>query len=209
MKEVLNMSDKKNEKNYFLLEKEYRSKLKELNNTQNKIIAGAVVIFSISPLFLSFFKIDIVIILIMTIAYSFIGYRFFEPFYDKPLINALKNEVNKIFEGENKIENLINFEKYLEEKINEKISILDLTPGQAIASSFIFCFINVIDKSFNDNGFCLNIEAITIYSSIFILSMYLIIFFDSYRKAYRKNTLTKKLIKIIDNMITDEYRNNN
>ena len=120
----------------------------------------------------------------------------------------MKGKVNKIFKEKNKIENLTNFEEYLENKI-KKISILDLTPGQAITSSFIFCFINVIDKSFNGNGFQLNEEAIKIYLGIFIFSLYIIIFFDSYRRAYRRNLLSKKLIKIIDKMITEEYKNNN
>ena len=195
-----------NEKKYFELEKEYRSELKKLNNKQNKIIAAFVIIFFVLSVLLFFFK--MYFFAVICISSSFAFYVVFYLLYEVSLKNTLKGKVNKIFKGKNKIENLTNFEEYLENRI-KKISILDLTPGQAIASSFIFCFINVIDKSFNDNGFCLNIEAITIYSGIFILSMYLIIFFDSYRKAYRKNTLTKKLIKIIDNMITDEYRNNN
>ena len=139
---------------------------------------------------------------------SFACYVVFYLLYEDSLKNALKRKVNKIFKEKNKIENLTNFEEYLENKI-KKISILDLTPGQAITSSFIFCFINVIDKSFNGNGFHLNEEAIKIYLGIFIFSLYIIIFFDSYRRAYRRNLLSKKLIKIIDKMITEEYRNNN
>lgn len=204
MKEVFNMND--NEKKYFELEKEYRSELKKLNNKQNKIIAAFVVIFLGLSVLLFFFKIYFFAI-ICTIL-SFACYVVFYLLYEDSLKNALKGKVNKIFKEKNKIENLTNFEEYLENKI-KKISILDLTPGQAITSSFIFCFINVIDKSFNGNGFHLNEEAIKIYLGIFIFSLYIIIFFDSYRRAYRRNLLSKKLIKIIDKMITEEYKNNN
>ena len=204
MEEVLNMND--NEKKYFELEKEYRSELKKLNNKQNKIIAAFVVIFLGLSVLLFFVKIYFFAI-ICTIL-SFACYVVFYLLYEDSLKNALKGKANKIFKGKNKIENLTHFEEYLENKI-KKISILDLTPGQAITSSFIFCFINVIDKSFNDNGFHLNEEAIKIYLGIFIFSLYIIIFFDSYRRAYRRNLLSKKLIKIINEMITEEYRNNN
>ena len=204
MEEVLNMND--NEKKYFELEKEYRSELKKLNNKQNKIIAAFVVIFLGFSVLLFFVKIYFFAI-ICTIL-SFACYVVFYLLYEDSLKNALKGKVNKIFKEKNKIENLTNFEEYLENKI-KKISILDLTPGQAITSSFIFCFINVIDKSFNGNGFHLNEEAIKIYLGIFIFSLYIIIFFDSYRRAYRRNLLSKKLIKIINEMITEEYRNNN
>lgn len=204
MKEVFNMND--NEKKYFELEKEYRSELKKLNNKQNKIIAAFVVIFLGLSVLLFFVKIYFFAI-ICTIL-SFACYVVFYLLYEDSLKNALKGKVNKIFKEKNKIENLTNFEEYLENKI-KKISILDLTPGQAITSSFIFCFINVIDKSFNGNGFHLNEEAIKIYLGIFIFSLYIIIFFDSYRRAYRRNLLSKKLIKIIDKMITEEYKNNN
>jgi hypothetical protein len=204
MKEVFNMND--NEKKYFELEKEYRSELKKLNNKQNKIIAAFVVIFLGFSVLLFFVKIYFFAI-ICTIL-SFACYVVFYLLYEDSLKNALKGKVNKIFKEKNKIENLTNFEEYLENKI-KKISILDLTPGQAITSSFIFCFINVIDKSFNGNGFHLNEEAIKIYLGIFIFSLYIIIFFDSYRRAYRRNLLSKKLIKIINEMITEEYRNNN
>ena len=145
---------------------------------------------------------------VICISSSFAFYVVFYLLYEVSLKNTLKGKVNKIFKGKNKIENLTNFEEYLENRI-KKISILDLTPGQAITSSFIFCFINVIDKSFNDNEFHLNEEAIKIYLGIFIFSLYIIIFFDSYRRAYRRNLLSKKLIKIIDKMIIEEYRNNN
>ena len=195
-----------NEKKYFELEKEYLSELKKLNNKQNKIIAAFVVIFLGFSVLLFFVKIYFFAI-ICTIL-SFACYVVFYLLYEDSLKNALKGKANKIFKGKNKIENLTNFEEYLENKI-KKISILDLTPGQAITSSFIFCFINVIDKSFNDNGFHLNEEAIKIYLGIFIFSLYIIIFFDSYRRAYRRNLLSKKLIKIIDKMITEEYKNNN
>ena len=204
MEEVLNMND--NEKKYFELEKEYRSELKKLNNKQNKIIAAFVVIFFGLSVLLFFVKIYF-FAMICTIL-SFACYVVFYLLYEDSLKKALKRKVNKIFKEKNKIENLTNFEEYLENKI-KKISILDLTPGQAITSSFIFCFINVIDKSFNGNGFHLNEEAIKIYLGIFIFSLYIIIFFDSYRRAYRRNLLSKKLIKIIDKMITEEYRNNN
>lgn len=191
MKEVLNMNN--NEKKYFELEKEYRSELKKLNNKQNKIIALFVIIFFVKIYFFA----------IIYIILSFACYVVFYLLYEDSLKNALKGKANKIFKGKNKIENLTNFEEYLENKI-KKISILDLTPGQAITSSFIFCFINVIDKSFNDNGFHLNEEAIKIYLGIFIFSLYIIIFFDSYRRAYRRNLLSKKLIKIINKMIIEE-----
>ena len=204
MKEVLNMNN--NEKKYFELEKEYRSELKKLNNKQNKIIALFVIIFFVLSVLLFFVK--IYFFAIIYIILSFACYVVFYLLYEDSLKNALKGKANKIFKGKNKIENLTNFEEYLENKI-KKISILDLTPGQAITSSFIFCFINVIDKSFNDNGFHLNEEAIKIYLGIFIFSLYIIIFFDSYRRAYRRNLLSKKLIKIIDKMITEEYKNNN
>ena len=204
MKEVFNMND--NEKKYFELEKEYRSEIKKLNNKQNKIIAAFVVIFFGLSVLLFFVKIYF-FAMICTIL-SFACYVVFYLLYEDSLKNALKGKVNKIFKEKNKIENLTNFEEYLENKI-KKISILDLTPGQAITSSFIFCFINVIDKSFNGNGFHLNEEAIKIYLGIFIFSLYIIIFFDSYRRAYRRNLLSKKLIKIIDKMITEEYKNNN
>ena len=204
MEEVLNMND--NEKKYFELEKEYLSELKKLNNKQNKIITAFVVIFLGFSVLLFFVKIYFFAI-ICTIL-SFACYVVFYLLYEDSLKNALKGKVNKIFKEKNKIENLTNFEEYLENKI-KKISILDLTPGQAITSSFIFCFINVIDKSFNGNGFQLNEEAIKIYLGIFIFSLYIIIFFDSYRRAYRRNLLSKKLIKIIDKMITEEYKNNN
>lgn len=190
-----------NEKKYFELEKEYRSELKKLNNKQNKIIAAFVVIFLGLSVLLFFVKIYFFAI-ICTIL-SFACYVVFYLLYEDSLKNALKGKANKIFKGKNKIENLTNFEEYLENKI-KKISILDLTPGQAITSSFIFCFINVIDKSFNDNGFHLNEEAIKIYLGIFIFSLYIIIFFDSYRRAYRRNLLSKKLIKIINKMIIEE-----
>ena len=199
MEEVLNMND--NEKKYFELEKEYRSELKKLNNKQNKIIAAFVVIFLGLSVLLFFVKIYFFAI-ICTIL-SFACYVVFYLLYEDSLKNALKRKVNKIFKEKNKIENLTNFEEYLENKI-KKISILDLTPGQAITSSFIFCFINVIDKSFNGNGFHLNEEAIKIYLGIFIFSLYIIIFFDSYRRAYRRNLLSKKLIKIINKMIIEE-----
>ena len=195
-----------NEKKYFELEKEYRSELKKLNNKQNKIIALFVIIFFVLSVLLFFVK--IYFFAIIYIILSFACYVVFYLLYEDSLKNALKGKANKIFKGKNKIENLTNFEEYLENKI-KKISILDLTPGQAITSSFIFCFINVIDKSFNDNGFHLNEEAIKIYLGIFIFSLYIIIFFDSYRRAYRRNLLSKKLIKIIDKMITEEYKNNN
>lgn len=195
-----------NEKKYFELEKEYLSELKKLNNKQNKIIAAFVVIFLGFSVLLFFVKIYFFAI-ICTIL-SFACYVVFYLLYEDSLKNALKGKANKIFKGKNKIENLTNFEEYLENKI-KKISILDLTPGQAITSSFIFCFINVIDKSFNDNGFHLNEEAIKIYLGIFIFSLYIIIFFDSYRRAYRRNLLSKKLIKIINKMIIEEYENNN
>ena len=199
MKEVFNMND--NEKKYFELEKEYRSELKKLNNKQNKIIAAFVIIFFVLSVLLFFVK--IYFFAIIYIILSFACYVVFYLLYEDSLKNALKGKANKIFKGKNKIENLTNFEEYLENKI-KKISILDLTPGQAITSSFIFCFINVIDKSFNDNGFHLNEEAIKIYLGIFIFSLYIIIFFDSYRRAYRRNLLSKKLIKIINKMIIEE-----
>ena len=195
-----------NEKKYFELEKEYRSEFKKLNNKQNKIIALFVIIFFVLSVLLFFVK--IYFFAIIYIILSFACYVVFYLLYEDSLKNALKGKANKIFKGKNKIENLTNFEEYLENKI-KKISILDLTPGQAITSSFIFCFINVIDKSFNGNGFHLNEEAIKIYLGIFIFSLYIIIFFDSYRRAYRRNLLSKKLIKIINEMITEEYRNNN
>ena len=204
MEEVLNMND--NEKKYFELEKEYLSELKKLNNKQNKIIAAFVVIFLGFSVLLFFVKIYFFAIICTILSFAF--YVVFYLLYEVSLKNALKGKVNKIFKEKNKIENLTNFEEYLENKI-KKISILDLTPGQAITSSFIFCFINVIDKSFNDNEFHLNEEAIKIYLGIFIFSLYIIIFFDSYRRAYRRNLLSKKLIKIIDKMITEEYKNNN
>lgn len=204
MKEVLNMNN--NEKKYFELEKEYRSELKKLNNKQNKIIAAFVIIFFVLSVLLFFFK--MYFFAVICISSSFAFYVVFYLLYEVSLKNTLKGKVNKIFKGKNKIENLTNFEEYLENRI-KKISILDLTPGQAITSSFIFCFINVIDKSFNDNEFHLNEEAIKIYLGIFIFSLYIIIFFDSYRRAYRRNLLSKKLIKIIDKMIIEEYRNNN
>ena len=190
-----------NEKKYFELEKEYRSELKKLNNKQNKIIAAFVVIFLGLSVLLFFVK--IYFFAIIYIILSFACYVVFYLLYEDSLKNALKGKANKIFKGKNKIENLTNFEEYLENKI-KKISILDLTPGQAITSSFIFCFINVIDKSFNGNGFHLNEEAIKIYLGIFIFSLYIIIFFDSYRRAYRRNLLSKKLIKIINKMIIGE-----
>ena len=190
-----------NEKKYFELEKEYRSELKKLNNKQNKIIALFVIIFFVLSVLLFFVK--IYFFAIIYIILSFACYVVFYLLYEDSLKNALKGNANKIFKGKNKIENLTNFEEYLENKI-KKISILDLTPGQAITSSFIFCFINVIDKSFNDNGFHLNEEAIKIYLGIFIFSLYIIIFFDSYRRAYRRNLLSKKLIKIINKMIIEE-----
>ena len=199
MKEVFNMND--NEKKYFELEKEYRSELKKLNNKQNKIIALFVIIFFVLSVLLFFVK--IYFFAIIYIILSFACYVVFYLLYEDSLKNALKGKANKIFKGKNKIENLTNFEEYLENKI-KKISILDLTPGQAITSSFIFCFINVIDKSFNGNGFHLNEEAIKIYLGIFIFSLYIIIFFDSYRRAYRRNLLSKKLIKIINKMIIEE-----
>lgn len=199
MKEVFNMND--NEKKYFELEKEYRSEFKKLNNKQNKIIALFVIIFFVLSVLLFFVK--IYFFAIIYIILSFACYVVFYLLYEDSLKNALKGKANKIFKGKNKIENLTNFEEYLENKI-KKISILDLTPGQAITSSFIFCFINVIDKSFNDNGFHLNEEAIKIYLGIFIFSLYIIIFFDSYRRAYRRNLLSKKLIKIINKMIIEE-----
>ena len=199
MKEVFNMND--NEKKYFELEKEYRSEFKKLNNKQNKIIAAFVIIFFVLSVLLFFVK--IYFFAIIYIILSFACYVVFYLLYEGSLKNALKGKANKIFKGKNKIENLTNFEEYLENKI-KKISILDLTPGQAITSSFIFCFINVIDKSFNDNGFHLNEEAIKIYLGIFIFSLYIIIFFDSYRRAYRRNLLSKKLIKIINKMIIEE-----
>ena len=204
MKEVLNMNN--NEKKYFELEKEYRSELKKLNNKQNKIIAAFVIIFFVLSVLLFFFK--MYFFAVICISSSFAFYVVFYLLYEVSLKNALKGKVNKIFKGKNKIENLTDFEEYLENRI-KKISILDLTPGQAITSSFIFCFINVIDKSFNDNEFHLNEEAIKIYLGIFIFSLYIIIFFDSYRRAYRRNLLSKKLIKIIDKMIAEEYENNN
>ena len=190
-----------NEKKYFELEKEYRSELKKLNNKQNKIIALFVIIFFVLSVLLFFVK--IYFFAIIYIILSFACYVVFYLLYEDSLKNALKGKANKIFKGKNKIENLTNFEEYLENKI-KKISILDLTPGQAITSSFIFCFINVIDKSFNDNGFHLNEEAIKIYLGIFIFSLYIIIFFDSYRRDYRRNLLSKKLIKIINKMIIEE-----
>lgn len=190
-----------NEKKYFELEKEYRSELKKLNNKQNKIIALFVIIFFVLSVLLFFVK--IYFFAIIYIILSFACYVVFYLLYEDSLKNALKGKANKIFKGKNKIENLTNFEEYLENKI-KKISILDLTPGQAITSSFIFCFINVINKSFNDNGFHLNEEAIKIYLGIFIFSLYIIIFFDSYRRAYRRNLLSKKLIKIINKMIIEE-----
>ena len=199
MEEVLNMNDI--EKKYFELEKEYRSELKKLNNKQNKIIALFVIIFFVLSVLLFFVK--IYFFAIIYIILSFACYVVFYLLYEDSLKNALKGKANKIFKGKNKIENLTNFEEYLENKI-KKISVLDLTPGQAITSSFIFCFINVIDKSFNDNGFHLNEEAIKIYLGIFIFSLYIIIFFDSYRRAYRRNLLSKKLIKIINKMIIEE-----
>ena len=195
-----------NEKKYFELEKEYRSELKKLNNKQNKIIAAFVIIFFVLSVLLFFFK--MYFFAVICISSSFAFYVVFYLLYEVSLKNTLKGKVNKIFKGKNKIENLTNFEEYLENRI-KKISILDLTPGQAITSSFIFCFINVIDKSFNDNEFHLNEEAIKIYLGIFIFSLYIIIFFDSYRRAYRRNLLSKKLIKIIDKMIAEEYENNN
>ena len=204
MKEVLNMNN--NEKKYFELEKEYRSELKKLNNKQNKIIAAFVIIFFVLSVLLFFFKMYFFTVIYISSSFAF--YVVFYLLYEVSLKNALKGKVNKIFKGKNKIENLTNFEEYLE-NIIKKISILDLTPGQAITSSFIFCFINVIDKSFNDNEFHLNEEAIKIYLGIFIFSLYIIIFFDSYRRAYRRNLLSKKLIKIIDKMIAEEYENNN
>ena len=190
-----------NEKKYFELEKEYRSEFKKLNNKQNKIIALFVIIFFVLSVLLFFVK--IYFFAIIYIILSFACYVVFYLLYEDSLKNALKGKANKIFKGKNKIENLTHFEEYLENKI-KKISILDLTPGQAITSSFIFCFINVIDKSFNDNGFHLNEEAIKIYLGIFIFSLYIIIFFDSYRRAYRRNILSKKLIKIINKMIIEE-----
>lgn len=195
-----------NEKKYFELEKEYRSKIKELYNKQNIIIAAFVIIFFVLSVLLFFLKIHFFVVI--CISSSFVFYVVFYLLYEVSLKNSLKEKVNKIFKEKNKIENLTNFEEYLENKI-KKISILDLTPGQAITSSFIFCFINVIDKSFNGNGFHLNKEAVKIYSSIFIFSLYIIIFFDSYRRAYRRNLLSKTLIKIIDKMIAEEYENNN
>ena len=195
-----------NEKNYFELEKEYRSELKKLNNKQNKIIAAFVIIFFVLSVLLFFLKMYFFVVICISSSFAF--YVVFYLLYEVSLKNSLKEKANKIFKEKNKIENLTNFEEYLENKI-KKISILDLTPGQAITSSFIFCFINVIDKSFNDNGFHLNEEAIKIYFGIFIFSLYIIIFFDSYRRAYRRNLLSKKLIKIIDKMISEEYRNSN
>ena len=179
-----------NEKKYFELEKEYRSELKKLNNKQNKIIAAFVIIFFVLSVLLFFFKTYFFTVIYISSSFAF--YVVFYLLYEVSLKNALKGKVNKIFKGKNKIENLTNFEEYLE-NIIKKISILDLTPGQAITSSFIFCFINVIDKSFNDNEFHLNEEAIKIYLGIFIFSLYIIIFFDSYRRAYRRNLLSKKL----------------
>ena len=195
-----------NEKNYFELEKEYRSELKKLNNKQNKIIAAFVIIFFVLSVLLFFLKMYFFVVICISSSFAF--YVVFYLLYEVSLKNSLKEKANKIFKEKNKIENLTNFEEYLENKI-KKISILDLTPGQAITSSFIFCFINIIDKSFNDNGFHLNKEAIKIYFGIFIFSLYIIIFFDSYRRAYRRNLLSKKLIKIIDKMISEEYRNSN
>ena len=69
---------------------------------------------------------------------------------------------------------------------------------------------NIIEKSFNNNNeFCLNRHAINVYFVIFIISIYLIKFFDSYERAYRTELLSKKLIKIINEMITEEYINKN
>ena len=136
-----------NEKKYFELEKEYRSKIKELYNKQNIIIAAFVIIFFVLSVLLFFLKIHFFVVI--CISSSFVFYVVFYLLYEVSLKNSLKEKVNKIFKEKNKIENLTNFEEYLENKI-KKISILDLTPGQAITSSFIFCFINVIDKSFND-----------------------------------------------------------
>ena len=195
-----------NNRNYFKLEKRYRSKIKELYNKQNIIIAIFIVIFfAISALLFSF---QIYFFAVIFIILSFTFYLIFYLLYEESLKNTLKEEVNKLFKGKNRTDNLINFGEYLENKI-KKISIFNLTFGQAVTSSFIFCFINVIDKSFNDNGFHLNEEAIKIYLGIFIFSLYIIIFFDSYRRAYRRNLLSKNLIKIIDKMIAEEYENNN
>lgn len=196
-----------NEKNYFELEKEYRSKIKELYNPINIIISISAMLLLVISLLLFFFK--VYFFSMIYIISFFVLYKVFLLLYEDSLRNALKEKAKIIFNVENKIQNLINFEEYLENKINKKISILDLTPGQAITSSFVFCFINVIDKSFNDNGFHLNKEAIKIYFGIFIFSLYIIIFFDSYRRAYKRNLLSKKLIKIINEMIAEEYKNNN
>lgn len=195
-----------NNRNYFKLEKRYRSKIKELYNKQNIIIAIFIVIFfAISALLFSF---QIYFFAVIFIILSFTFYLIFYLLYEKSLKNTLKEEVNKLFKGRNRTANLINFGEYLENKI-KKISIFDLTFGQAVTSSFIFCFINVIDKSFNDNRFHLNTEVIKIYFGIFLFSLYIIIFFDSYGRAYRRNLLSKNLIKIIDKMIVEEYENNN
>ena len=207
MEEVLNMND--NEKKYFELEKEYLSELKKLNNKQNKIIAAFVVIFLGFSVLLFFVKIYFFAI-ICTIL-SFACYVVFYLLYEDSLKNALKEKVKRKFNKKNKIQDLINFEEYLEDKINKKITILDLTSGQAYLSSFIVCALGGIDKSFNDKGcFFFNYSAFHTYLSIFLIAVAIIFFLEKYNiTVYNRKVLSKKLIKIIDKMITEEYRNNN
>lgn len=207
MKEVFNMND--NEKKYFELEKEYRSELKKLNNKKNFIIAGAVVIFFIISLFLLHCK--KYNCFIISISLFFASYAWFHFSYEKPLKNNLKEKVKRKFVKKNKIQDLINFEEYLEDKINKKITILDLTSGQAYLSSFIVCALGGIDKSFNDKGcFFFNYSAFHTYLSIFLIASAVIFFLEKYNiTVYNRKVLSKKLIKIIDKMIAEEYENNN
>ena len=106
-----------NEKKYFELEKEYRSELKKLNNKQNKIIALFVIIFFVLSVLLFFVK--IYFFAIIYIILSFACYVVFYLLYEDSLKNALKGKANKIFKGKNKIENLTNFEEYLDGFLKE------------------------------------------------------------------------------------------
>ena len=198
-----------NQKKFFELEKEYRSELKKLNNKKNFIIAGAVVIFFIISLFLLHYKIYDYFIVFISLFFALYAWFYFS--YEKPLKNNLKERVKRKFDKKNKIQDLINFEEYLEDKINKKITILDLTSRQAYLSSFIVCALGGIDKSFNDKGcFFFNYSAIHTYSSIFLIVAAFIFFLEKYNiTVYNRKVLSKKLIKIIDNMIPEEYRNNN
>ena len=184
-----------NEKNYSELEKEYRSELKKLNNKQNIIIAVFVVIsFGLSVFLLHCKKYNCFII---SISLFFALYTRFYFSYEKPLIDALKEKVNNIFEGEEKRKNLISFEKYIKDEINKKTTILNLTPWQAIQSSFIYCFLSAVDKSFNNNVFYFNDNVTYTYICIFafaLIAIKILEFFD-------KKPLAKRLIKIIDDLI--------